>query len=171
MIDTASIEEVIMRTDASGAPVRLEYVHGRLKVEASPTSRHQITIDRIRAGLRPRAEATANCGCYSLADTLIRFPDQSLKRPDIAIFCTQPPETDAALETLPAAVIEILSLGYEEKDLGEDGVPFYLAHGIGDVLVVDPRARRVLHFRPDLPVASHSMPATIDLRCGCRCAV
>jgi hypothetical protein len=65
------------------------------------------------------------CACYSLQDVLIRFPDpdQSLKRPDIAIFCDEPPESDEALELLPQAVIEILSLGYEDKDLGPDCAP------------------------------------------------
>jgi hypothetical protein len=36
-----STEDVILQTDASGAPVRLEYVRGHLKLEASPASRHQ----------------------------------------------------------------------------------------------------------------------------------
>ena len=78
---------------------------------------------------------------------LIRFPDldRSLKRPDIAIFCDDPPDSDEALDILPAAVIEILSVGYEEKDLGDDGAPFYLGCGVRDVLVVDPRSGAVRH--------------------------
>src|SRR3954471_21747813 len=98
-------EDLILQTAASGAPVRLEYVRGRLKVEASPASRHQKTIDRIRISLTPIPGAGDGCGCFSLANTLIRFPDRdtSLKRPDIAIFCDDPPDSDQALDLLPAA--------------------------------------------------------------------
>jgi Uma2 family endonuclease len=168
---TTTIEEMILQTDASGAPVRLEYVRGRLKVEASPASRHQKTIDRIRIALKPIPGADAGCSSHSLADTLIRFPDpdSSLKRPDIAIFCDEPPDSDEALDILPAAVIEILSLGYEDKDLGPDGAPFYLAWGVGDVLVVDPRNGLVRHYQPNTPgPATLHTPVSVDLHCGCR---
>jgi Uma2 family endonuclease len=168
-LTTTTIEDVILQTDASGAPVRLEYVRGRLKVETSPASRHQMAVDRIRASLVSTASSSAGCGCFSLADTLIRFPDpdSSLKRPDIAIFCERPPEVDEALDMLPAAVIEILSLGYEEKDLGDDGAPFYLACGVADVVVVDPRSGGLLHYRQGQPTVELMAPVTVDLTCGC----
>ncbi|MBK9712009.1 MAG: Uma2 family endonuclease [Kouleothrix sp.] len=171
---TTTIEDLIVQTDASGAPVRLEYVCGRLKVEASPASRHQMTAKATLASLQRMAGRGDGCAYYSLQDVLIRFPDpdQSLKRPDIAIFCAQPPLSDEALELLPAAVVEILSLGYEDKDLGADGAPFYLACGVADVLVVDPRSGRALHYRAGMggPVTLHT-PATVDLACGCRVTV
>lgn len=165
--------EVILQTDASGVPIRLEYVRSRLKVEASPTSRHQLTAKAIEASIRPIPGQGDACACFSLQDVLIRFPDadQSLKRPDIAIFHAPPPESDEALDILPAAVIEILSLGYEEKDLGDDGAPFYLACGIADVLVVDPRTRKALHYRPGQPTATLRSPASIALACGCQVRV
>jgi len=174
MTATTTIEDLILQTDASGAPVRLEYVRGRLKVEASPASRHQMTAKAIESSLRPLPGRDAGCLCFSLQDVLIRFPDRdgSLKRPDIAIFCERPPEVDEALDMLPAAVIEILSLGYEEKDLGDDGAPFYLACGVADVLVVDPRSRVVLHYQPGAPKPKTlQAPITVDLACGCRCTI
>ncbi len=103
-----------------------------MKSEASPTSRHQKALQCIERSLRPIPGHSGGCACFALADTLIRFndPDRSIKRPDLAIFCVEPPDTDGALEMIPAAVVEVLSLGYEEKDLGADGAPFYLAHGV-----------------------------------------
>lgn len=167
------IEQLILQTDASGAPVRLEYVRGRQKWEASPASRHQKALQRIERSIRPLPGTSEGCGCFSLADVLIRFgdPDRSLKRPDIAIFCEEPPDSDEALELVPAAVIEILSLGYEEKDLGDDGAPFYLAHGVQDVVIVDPRTGAVRHDRPGQPSRELVSPVMIDLACGCRCTV
>lgn len=173
MTTTTTIEEVILQTDATGALVRLEYVRGRLKVEASPTVRHQKAAGRIERSIRPIPGTAGDCGCFVLADTLIRFPDPAgtLKRPDIAVFCTEPPDIDEALEQLPEAVIEILSLGYEDKDLGDDGAPFYLTCGVADVLVVDPRSGRVLHYRPGQPIAELRAPVTVALACGCQVRV
>ncbi len=173
MTTTTSTEDLILQTDASGAPVRLEYVRGRLKVEASPASRHQMTAKAIEASLRPIPGRRDGCACYGLQDVLIRFPDldKSLKRPDIAVFCTQPPESDEALDVLPAAIIEILSVGYEDKDLGPDGATFYLAYGVLDVLIVDPRNGLALHYRPDQAAIELRTPATVVLACGFRMRV
>ncbi len=170
MTTTTTIEELILQTDASGAPIRLEYVRGRLKVEASPASRHQMTAKAIEASLRPIPGQGDGCACFSLQDVLIRFPDldRSLKRPDIALFCERPPESDEALDLLPAAVVEILSLGYEDKDLGDDGAPFYLDCGVGEVLVVDPRSGLIRHYQQGQRMAELQRPITLELRCGCR---
>jgi len=111
MTTAVAAVDIILQTDASGAPVRLEYVRGRLKVEASPASRHQKTAKAIEASLRPLPGQNSGCTCFSLQDTLIRFPDpdHSLKHPDIAIFCDEPPDSDEAIDVLPAVVIEILN--------------------------------------------------------------
>ena len=168
MTTATDITTTILEASASGAPYRLEYVRGRLKIEASPASRHQKTARRIERSLRPTTTGDGGCGCFGLQDVLIRFsdPDSSLKRPDIAIFCEEPPDTDEALVVLPAAVIEILSLGYEDKDLGDDGAPFYRAQGIADVLVVDPRGGIALHYHDD-QVDQLTAPAHVTFRCGC----
>ncbi|MBC8162177.1 MAG: Uma2 family endonuclease [Roseiflexaceae bacterium] len=166
------MQSVILQSDRSGTPVRMEYVRGRFKVEASPASRHQKASKRIEGAIRPSPAADTGCGCYSLADVLIRFhgPDEALKRPDIAVFCVEPPDSDEALDMLPAAVIEILSLGYEEKDLGQDGAAFYRSCGVADVIVFDPRTGVVRHYHAaDVEVLQS--PTTIELACGCRATV
>lgn len=166
---TLSIEELILHTDASGAPVRLEYVRGRTRWEAAPSSRHQKALQRIARSVRPSQGGATGCACFTLSDVLIRFPDpeRSIKRPDLAIFCEEPPDSDEALDRVPVAVVEILRPGYEDKDLGPDGAPFYLEHGVLDVVVVEPRGGAVLHFRPGHPPATFQAPATLPLACGC----
>jgi len=91
--------ELIRRADQIG--VRLEIIRGLPVWEASPVYRHQREIDRIRATIRPIAEAT--CPCIHVSDVVIRFPDEPLKRPDIAIFCSEPaePEQDEAITLIP----------------------------------------------------------------------
>lgn len=169
MTIATTIEDMILQTDAAGAPVRLEYVRGHMKWEASPASRHQMTAKAIEQSIKPIRGRGDGCACYSLQDVLIRFPDPdgSLKRPDIAIFCTEPPMSDEAIDILPGAIIEIISLGYEDKDLGPDGAPFYLDY-VADVLVIDPRSGVIYHYRNEQPRRTLASPATVELACGCR---
>lgn len=171
-ITAVDMADIILQADTSSRPYRLEYVRGRIKVELSPASRHQMTAKEIEQSIKPLHTGSRDCACYSLQDVLIRFPDaeKSIKRPDIAIFCTKPPASDTAIEVLPAAVVEIISLNYEEKDLGDDGAPFYLACGIADVVVVDPRSGMIRHYRADGMSELHT-PDVIALTCGCEITV
>jgi hypothetical protein len=56
------------------------------------------------------------------------YPDGSLKRPDISIFCHEPEEQDDAISLVPEAMIEVVSRGYEAKDLeiGPGSISRYL---------------------------------------------
>jgi Uma2 family endonuclease len=157
----------LLQADELG--IRLEIVGGLPIWEASPVRRHQRAIDRIRASLRPAAQAENGCGCVHLADVYIVFPDGSLKRPDISVFCREPEEDDEAITLLPEAVIEVISRGYEAKDL-EIGPRFYLSQGIKDVIVFDPHTLLVLHLTP---TATERLVSPVDLMlaCGCSCRV
>ncbi len=149
--------------------IRLEIVGGLPLWEAHPVRRHQQAIDRIRASLRPLTHAGEGCDCVHLADVYIAFPDGSLKRPDVSIFCREPDEEDEAITLVPEAVIEVISKGYEAKDL-EIGPRFYLSQGIKDVIVFDPHTLLVLHLTPT-SAARHVSPVDIELACGCACRV
>jgi hypothetical protein len=144
--------------------------------EASPSPLHQMIVDEIRASISASSASPsmaspdrAGCGCYHLSDVYIRLPDESLVRPDIAIFCTLPPRQRQALTLLPAAVIEVISPNYETKDL-EDLPPVYLANGIADVLVVDADQQQLTHFRRT-GTTQHPLPVVVELPYGCRCAI
>lgn len=154
---------------ADDVGVRLEIVGGVPLWEMHPGFRHQKMVDRIRSTLDHIPGTESSCGCFHYADIYVRFPDGSLKRPDISIFCQEPPETDEAVEQVPEAVIEVVSRGYEAKDL-EIGPLFYLAQDVKDVVVFDPRTLLVLHVRKD-GTRRLTSPVEIDLECGCRCRV
>jgi Uma2 family endonuclease len=163
------MDDVLLKADASG--IRLEIIGGLPVWEAAPLLRHQRAIDRIRVSIRPKLATTQEegCGCVHISDVYISFPDGSLKRPDIAIFCREPAEEDEAITLVPEAVIEIISKGYEAKDL-ELAPHFYLSQGVKDVIVFDPYTLLVLHVRRDSARRLVS-PVTIDLECGCECLV
>src|SRR6185369_6932795 len=132
---------------AEQAGVKIELTAGLPTWEAFPAARHQKAVKRIEQSIIPDP-AQADCECYELADTYIRFPDGSLKRPDVAIFCEEPPDTDEALEIVPMAVIEVLSKDYAAKDT-QISAPFYLKQGVLDVVLFDPRTNEVTHLRCD----------------------
>ena len=160
-------EEMMAYTHDLG--IRLEIVGGIPVWEGQPVLKHQRAVDRIRASIRRTDSGGAGCGCVHYYDLAVRFPDGSQKRPDIAIFCREPVEEESEVTLVPEAVIEIISRGYEAKDL-QIGVPFYLAQGIRDVIVFDPYTLKVLHFRPDKTEETTS-PVEIALECGCVCTV
>lgn len=149
--------------------IRLEVTGGVPTWEASPGPRHQMSIDSIRTSIEPLPQRQSACDCTHLSDVSIRFPDGSYKRPDIAIFCDRLPIQDEALTVLPCAVIEIISPGYEHKDISLNP-PFYLSQGLLDVVTVEPRTGEVKHYFGGR-VAEYSAPVQLELQCGCRCAV
>ena len=159
------MDSKFLQADALG--IRLEIVGGLPIWEAQPLYRHQKAVDRIRKNLDK--SQSGDCQCVDIADVYISFPDGSLKRPDIAIYCREPEEQDAAITLIPEAVIEVISKGYEAKDL-EIGPRFYLSQGIKDIVVFDPYTLMVLHLRKDKAIRQVS-PVEIALQCGCRCSV
>ena len=160
-----------LRADELG--VRLEIVAGLPIWEPFPVYKHQKAIDRVRATierLSPCAGPKADeCACIHVSDVYVSFPDGSLKRPDISIFCKEPEEDEEAVKLVPEAVIEVISKGYEAKDL-EIGPHFYLSQGVKDVVVFDPYTLLVLHVRRDGATRRVS-PVEITLECGCKCVV
>jgi Uma2 family endonuclease len=143
--------------------IRLEVVGGLPIWEAHPVWKHQKAVDRIRGSIRKRA--TPTCACVHAADVYVQFPDGSLKRPDVAIFCREPDEQEDAITLVPEAVIEVVSKGYEAKDL-ELGPRFYLSQGVKDIVVFDPATLLVLHVRRD-GTSRQVSPHAIELECGC----
>src|SRR5689334_15038457 len=89
--------------------IRLEITNGIPTWEMSPAATHQKRLREIARSLTP--DDASRCACYDLQDTYIRFRDGSIKRPDLSIFCEEPPDTTESLKVVPNAVIEIVSEG------------------------------------------------------------
>lgn len=157
--------------NAEDLGVRLE-IAGNLPIwEASPLYKHQKAVDRIRDSIIRIESKKSFCECIDAADVYVQFPDGSLKRPDISIFCREPneDEQEEAIKQVPEAVIEVISKNYEAKDL-EISPPIYLANGVKDVIVLNPYTLEVFHFRSG-EKRQLTSPVEIELECGCRCVV
>lgn len=158
--------ETLLQADEMG--LRLEVTAGLTTWETSPMKSHQKVVDRIRASIKATLET---CECVHYADVFVRFEDGSLKRPDISVFCSEPIEENTPITLTPTAVVEVISKGYEAKDL-ELNPPFYLNAGVLDVLVLDPATNEVWHFRSDLEQANkYFSPVVLTLECGCEITV
>ena len=163
-----SLSPILLQASELG--IRLEIVNGLHIWEAQPVYRHQKHIERIVQGITKTDCIPSECDCIHAVDVYIQFPN-GLKRPDISIFCKEPSEEeqDSALTMIPEAVIEVVSKGFEAKDL-EIGPPFYLSQGVKDVIVFDPLTLLVLHVRKNRTTRQVS-PVVIELECGCRALV
>lgn len=163
----ASPEELMRQLmNADEAGVRLEVVQGEFTWEFFPSPLHQGVLKRIEQSLwRSSLSNSSGCRCFTLSDTYIQFPDGSLKRPDLAVFCSEPTLTREALTVVPEAVVEVLSPRGERKDL-QIGPPFYLSQGVREIVVVDPEGDTAHHFRRD---GTRQVPrgTAIRLECGC----
>lgn len=149
---------------AEDVGVKLELGQGTPTWEFLPSPMHQMKVRDIDRSIRQAPDASG-CGCYTLADTYVLLPDGSLKRPDLMILCERPAPERHALRLVPKAVVEVLSPGFEAKDL-DVGAPLYLSNGVLDVVVADPETGIVHHFRRGGSV-KHAGPVEIRLECGC----
>lgn len=164
----STLDPKFLRAEQLG--VRLEIVGGLPIWEAYPVYKHQRAVDRIRATIELMdAGKRDGCACIHVADVYVSFPDGSLKRPDISIFCREPDEEEEAVRLVPEAVVEVVSKGYEVKDF-EIAPKFYLSQGVKDVVVFDPYTSEVMHVREG-EVSRKQSPVKIELLCGCVCTV
>lgn len=161
-ISQETLERLVQAADHS--EVKLEMTAGMPTWEAMPGVRHQRIILSVWSSVRRRTGWEGDCGCHSVVDVYVRFPDGSFRSPDVAIYCQELPDVDGATDVIPVAVIEIVSDGYEKKD--EIGLPFYLAQGIADVVLYDPRKNEVIHATPQGQTL-HAAPVDLAFACGC----
>lgn len=157
------IWQLLVQADEVG--VRLEMVGGTSVWEAFPGVKHQGTVNRIVRSLIKNESLHQGCVCHTYPDIYIRFPDGSLKRPDLSIYCEEIEEVSGATDQVPTAVFEVLSPGYESKDL-HIGVPFYLANGVPEVILIAPVKRQAVHHTAR-GAEQISLPQRLILDCGC----
>ena len=148
--------------EAHDVGIKLEIHQGLPIWEFRPSPLHTIEAKRIDKSVRPTQY-------FSFLDMAIRFLDGSVRRPDISIYCVAPQPTQEATTSIPLAIIEVLSPGSQIKGL-QLSPPFFLSHGVQDVLVFEPLTGAVDHFRQDGHRQLRS-PSDVDLECGCTITV
>lgn len=159
-------EFLTLAAEAGEVGIRVE-ISGQLPIwEMMPSPMHMLDAQAISETIRPAPNAAnSGCGCFHAQDMAIRFPDGSIRRPDISIFCTRPARTREAATLIPTAVVEVVSPTSHEKDI-VISPPFYLSHGVRDVFVYNPETLTVIHFTSG-PPQSHPIPTEFETASGC----
>lgn len=156
--------ELAQYEEADEYGVVLETIAGQPFWEFQPNYDHQERIFNITVSVRKDPDSDSGCGCFKAMDVGIQFPDDSIRRPDLAIFCREP-ERRELIRLVPEAVVEIVSQRSREKDL-VISPPYYLSMGVKDVLVYDPFTDDVHHFRAE-GKQRFKPGRTVKLECGC----
>lgn len=133
----AEVAAWLRRRQALGQDRFDEVWEGEYHVAPAPHRRHGDVCDQVAALLRPRARAA---GLWPSGPLNIGEPDD-YRVPDLAYL------RDRDMVTfLPSAaiVVEVASPG--DESYGK--FAFYLAHGVAEVLVVEPLARTVAWYAP-----------------------
>jgi Uma2 family endonuclease len=130
---TAGMQELLERRRRSGLDRCDEVWEGVLHMVPAPSYAHAATEAQLVVILSPAARAagleiTGQCN-VGTGEEDFRVPDTALHRPGAG--GTWPPT--------PALVVEIVS----PRDESWEKLPFYAAHGVEEVLIVDPAARSV----------------------------
>ena len=159
-----SASELAQYEEADENGVVLETIDGQPFWEFQPNFDHQDRIGHMWMSVRRDPDAGSDCGCFRAMDVGVVFPDGSIRRPDLAVFCRQP-ERRELITLVPEAVVEVVSQRSREKDL-KLSPPWYLAMGVKDVLVFDPFTEDVHHFRAD-GTRRFKSGRTVALECGC----
>lgn len=165
VLDESTMREI---EAADQAGIKLERIEGLPVWEFLRTLAHQETIQQVFLSVRKSPQGNA-CDFIRVLDLLVLFPGGSFRRPDLSIFCEPPQPRDRACETIPAAVIEVISADSREKDLNLSP-PFYLKHGVLDVIVIDPGGKTITRFDNSGRQELRS-PQDIELKCGCTISV
>ncbi len=166
-IDEGQLAKLIAFEEELG--LRFELTDGGITWEASPGIAHQEIVYSVQKSLESLRKSDGDCECYQGSDIEIAFPDGSVKRPDVSVWCRRPDELEGFVHQVPEAVIEIVSPGYEAKDLVH-GPPIYMRNGVHDVIVFDRKKAEVHHWT----AKDHQIlasPSTIRLSCGCQVVV
>lgn len=144
------LQQLIERRRATGADLYDEVWNGEYHMAPAPRRSHALLDDEIAAVLRPLARRVGlfPSGPFNLGELAdFRVPDRGLHRD----------RSDATWMDTAALVVEIVS--------PDDGtwtkLPFYAAHGVDEVVIVDPRERRLTWMRIDGSEYRHVRHSTL----------
>ena len=148
------IDELLERRRASGADRWDEVWEGVLHMSPPPSVEHQSLVAKLARVLGPLADAA---GLETVVGVGIGVKDDH-RVPDLALLR---PGYEPQWNATAALVVEVLSPG----DDTWEKVPFYAAHGVDELLIVEPHGRGVhwLALSPEGEYAATQRSSLIEL--------
>lgn len=134
--------------EAEGKPgYRYELARGRVVVVDVPGLPHGFVVQNVNEAIRVFRAANQGMIYYiaSGSDCALRLPGlQSERHPDVAVYLTGPSEEERPWDSwAPDLAIEVVSKGGETRDY-EEKREEYLAAGVREYWIVEPRDQSVL---------------------------
>jgi Uma2 family endonuclease len=143
-------EYLALQADA-GWRLSVELIDGEaVVIPPTGAAASSAQIEMVRA-LRAWQEHTGDRGLV-LQDVFVRFPGDQFVAPDIAWWTAErrPASLPAgAIDRIPDLTVEVLSPATEANDLGIKR-ELYLASGVRELWLVDPRAKNITRVRPNV---------------------
>jgi Uma2 family endonuclease len=130
---TAGLGEVLERRRRSGLDRMDEIWEGVLHMVPAPNSGHGDVESQLHAILRPLAR---RAGLTMIGQSNLGEGEHDFRVPDSAL---HRPGASGTWHSTAALVIEIVS----PRDESWEKLPFYAAHGVDEVLIVDPAKRSI----------------------------
>jgi Uma2 family endonuclease len=165
---TAGLEELLESRRRSGLDRLDEVWEGVLHMVPAPSFGHGDLESQLHTILRPLAK---RAGLTMVGQSNIGEGEHDFRVPDCAL---HQPGASGTWQTTAALVVEILSPGEESWEK----LPFYAAHTVGEVVIVD-RARRAVdwlalrgrEYRPVersglIELAAHELAERLDWPAG-----
>jgi Uma2 family endonuclease len=128
----AELAELIEHRRATGADLHDEVWEGEYHIAPAPHFYHGVIDQRLAEILGPLARAAGLfvSGAFNLGEpTDYRVPDRGVHR------------TGRDVVWLPTAVVVVEIVSPDDESWAK--LPFYAAHGVDEVLIVDPQQRTV----------------------------
>jgi Uma2 family endonuclease len=130
---TAGLDPLLERRRRSGLDRLDEVWEGVLHMVPAPTHEHGDLESQLHTILRPLAR---RAGLTMVGQSNLGEGEHDFRVPDSAL---HRPGTSGAWHPTAPLVVEIVS----PNDESWEKLPFYAAHEVGEVLIVDPRKRTV----------------------------
>jgi Uma2 family endonuclease len=130
---TAGLEPLLERRHRSGLDRMDEVWDGVLHMVPAPSGRHALIESQLAYLLRPLAQ---RADLYTTGQFNLGESEADFRVPDGGLHRTLPTGT---WHSTAALVIEIVSPGDESWEK----LPYYAAHGVDEVLIVDPSKRSI----------------------------
>ncbi len=130
---TAGLDELLERRRRSGLDRLDEIWEGVLHMVPAPSGAHSLVEWQLAQLLRPLAQ---EAGLYAGGQFNLGDGEENFRVPDGGLHRAPPSGT---WHRTAALVVEIVSPGDESWEK----LPFYAAHSVDEVLIVDPRERSV----------------------------
>jgi Uma2 family endonuclease len=139
-----TVEEYLVMD--SNSPIRYEYHFGKVKAMAGTTKKHNETVQNITFLLRKQLK-NKGCGVYAENIRTQIYENSKYVYPDVVVSCSEQDKKNPLLVKEPTLVVEVLSEGTEEYDIGNKLLYYTRLASMTHYILVSQESVAVMHYQ------------------------